>query len=258
MQVPSLIEQDLRSGRAVYRTFQTGIGGQSNLQVGQNQYVIIFGYVFSPAGTGISQTAARPLEENELVGIPGQIRPFCTQQILFYTGDDFYPFVENVAVGSTSVQKGNVDYVEYDLDTTPRMRSTYIRSNQNVSIAVGLVPEAVTNVVGQIPITETTPQYLSYGGSLQNQNVQTDMGGLPTSFLQPQIKGWDQAPYAYGLVPATASDQVWATPDAASGAIDPSLYINSLGLVTDDSACYHYYLTIHYALYNAAPDTKIQ
>lgn len=258
MTIPSKIEQDIWSGKAVYRTFQTGVGGQTNLQIGQNQYAIIFGYVFSPAGTGVGQVIeATPIEAG-LYGVPLQLRPFGTQQILFYTGDDFYPFVENVSVSASPVIKGASEFIGYQLDTTPRHRSTYIRANQSVSIAVGLVAEALTNTVAAIPITETTPQYLSYGGSGQLQNVQTDLGGYPIQFLQPQIKGWDQPPYSYGVIPPQASDQAWATPDAASGMIDPSAYLNGLGLNPDDTACYNYYLTLHYALYNAASDTKLQ
>lgn len=258
MQIPSKIEHDIWCGKAVYRTFQTGVGGQTNLQVGQNQYVIIFGYVFSPAGTGIGQVIeATPIEPG-FYGVPSQLRPFCTQQILFYTGDDFYPFVENVSVAAAPVIKGSTEYIGYQLETTPRHRATYIRSNQSVSIAVGLVAEALTNTIGTIPVTETTPPNLSYGGSGQPQNVQTDFGGFPNQFLQPQIKGWETAPYGYGLIPANATDQAWASPDAGAGAINPSNYINGLAIAPDDSACYHYYLTLHYALYNAASDTKLQ
>jgi hypothetical protein len=42
----------LIAGKAVYRTFQTGNGGQSVLPVPPNSYVVIFGYDFSPAGGG--------------------------------------------------------------------------------------------------------------------------------------------------------------------------------------------------------------
>ena len=51
-QIPTLIEQDIKSGKAQYRTFQTGNGGQSILPVPSNSYVVIFGYDFSPAGGG--------------------------------------------------------------------------------------------------------------------------------------------------------------------------------------------------------------
>lgn len=258
MQIPSKIEQDIWSGKAVYRSFQTGAGGQTILPIGQNQFAIIFGYVFSPAGSGIGQVVDVGPIAPGFFNCPSQLRPFATQQILFFTGDDFYPFVENVSVSATPVIKGITEYVGYQLDTTPRVRPVYIRTNQSVSIAVGLVAEALRPVSGTIPVTEYTPPNLSYGGSGQIQSVQTDFGGFPNQFLQPQIKGWDQAPYAYGVIPANATDQAWASPDAGAGAIDPSFYINGLGLAPDDSACNNYYLTIHYALYNAASDTKLQ
>jgi hypothetical protein len=54
-QIPTLIEQDIKSGKAQYRTFQTGNGGQSILPVPSNSYVVIFGYDFSPAGGGFKR-----------------------------------------------------------------------------------------------------------------------------------------------------------------------------------------------------------
>jgi hypothetical protein len=51
-QIPTQIEQDIIAGKATYRTFQTGNGGQSILPVPANSYAVIFGYDFSPAGGG--------------------------------------------------------------------------------------------------------------------------------------------------------------------------------------------------------------
>jgi hypothetical protein len=51
-QIPTQVEQDIIAGKAQYRTFQTGNGGQSVLPVPPNSYVVIFGYDFSPAGGG--------------------------------------------------------------------------------------------------------------------------------------------------------------------------------------------------------------
>jgi hypothetical protein len=51
-QIPTQIEQDIIAGKATYRTFQTGNGGQSILPVPPNSYAVIFGYDFSPAGGG--------------------------------------------------------------------------------------------------------------------------------------------------------------------------------------------------------------
>jgi hypothetical protein len=52
-QIPTQVEQDIIAGKATYRTFQTGNGGQSILPVPANAYVVIFGYDFSPAGGGV-------------------------------------------------------------------------------------------------------------------------------------------------------------------------------------------------------------
>jgi hypothetical protein len=54
-QIPTQIEQDIIAGKATYRTFQTGNGGQSILPVPANAYVVIFGYDFSPAGGGVKR-----------------------------------------------------------------------------------------------------------------------------------------------------------------------------------------------------------
>ena len=54
-QIPTQIEQDIIANKAQYRTFQTGVGGQSILPVPPNAYAVVFGYDFSPAGGGIVQ-----------------------------------------------------------------------------------------------------------------------------------------------------------------------------------------------------------
>lgn len=259
MTIPSKIEQDIWSGKAVYRTKQYGAGGQTILPVGQNQYAIIFGYVFSPAGGGLLLTRAfgGPLPEG-LTDLPANVAPFGTQQISFYTGDDYFPFVENVEIKSQIHSQGASDFQVCQVNNSPRARAVYIRANESVAISVGLIAESQRAVGGTIPVTQYTPALLTYGGSGQTQNVQTDMGSAPIQFLQPQVNGWDAAPYAYGLIPANASDQLWASPDPASGLIEPSSYIRTALGVQTEFATYDYYLTIHYALYNAAPDTKLQ
>ena len=40
-QIPTQVEQDIIAGKATYRTFQTGNGGQSILPVPANAYVVI-------------------------------------------------------------------------------------------------------------------------------------------------------------------------------------------------------------------------
>mgnify|MGYP007090487913 CR=1 FL=1 len=87
-QIPTQIEQDIIAGKAQYRTFQTGVGGQSILPVPNNAYAVIFGYDFSPAGGGIYETTGANLNSVELT--PPSVRFFQTQQISFYTGTDFF------------------------------------------------------------------------------------------------------------------------------------------------------------------------
>jgi hypothetical protein len=58
-QIPTQVEQDIIAGKATYRTFQTGNGGQSILPVPANAYVVIFGYDFSPAGGGLNACQCR-------------------------------------------------------------------------------------------------------------------------------------------------------------------------------------------------------
>lgn len=257
MTIPSKIESDIWSGRCVYRTLQYGAGGQTILPIGNNQYGILFGYTFSPAGGGFIHVS--DLGGPAPIGAidPSvQVLPFGTQQISFYTGDDYYPFVENVPLHTSLHNQGANDFLVTQVDNAPIQRSVYIRMNQSTAVSVGLVAEAQGSVVGTIPVTQATPPNLTYGGSGQNQFVQTDMGGTPLQFLQPVAQGWDQAPYAYGVTPANASNQIFATPDPASGLIEPSVYVAGLGL--EAGATYQYYITLHYALYNAAPDTKLQ
>ena len=99
-QIPQQIEQDIIAGKAQYRTFQTGVGGQSILPVPSNAYAVIFGYDFSPAGGGITyydlvgsaqNFGPRPVLDNSV------IRFFETQQISFYTGTDFFPFIHHIS-----------------------------------------------------------------------------------------------------------------------------------------------------------------
>ena len=104
-QIPTLIEQDIKTGKAQYRTFQTGNGGQSILPVPSNSYVVIFGYDFSPAGGGLvhQQLVAASTDVSFLIA--EQLRWFETQQISFYTGTDFYPFIHHVDTKTSVVPR---------------------------------------------------------------------------------------------------------------------------------------------------------
>ena len=103
-QIPTQVEQDIIAGKATYRTFQTGNGGQSILPVPANAYVVIFGYDFSPAGGGASVTGfEQSVITNSVVAAPERISWLETQQISFYTGTDFYPFIHHINTECSAV-----------------------------------------------------------------------------------------------------------------------------------------------------------
>ena len=177
-QIPTQIEQDIIAGKAKYQTFQTGNGGQSILQVPPNSYAVIFGYDFSPAGGGFKRiteesspfnSGPESILNNEL------IRFFETQQISFYTGTDFYPFIHHVDLKSTqttSRTQNNVvptinavtaTIICEEIDSTPISRQVYITSTNDVAITHGLILNAIPATTGAIPVTSRTPGFLTYG-----------------------------------------------------------------------------------------------
>ena len=104
-----------------------------------------------------------------------------------------------------------------------------------------------------IPITNTTPQALTYGGSGQVINIQTQYSaaGFAPVFTQPSVKDYDKYQFVAPL-PGNPDNQVFATPDVVNGLRDPSQYLNSLGLPFNQAAATQYYLCMHYAIYSAA------
>ena len=247
--IPAQIEQDIISGRARYQTFQTGNGGQSVLPVAPNSYIVIFGYDFSPAGGGI-QSVQTVTEFNELS--LSVMRFFETQQISFYTGSDFFPFIHHVNSEISAYYKNdtNAQRLLVSINNTPICRQVYITSAKSVAITVGLILQTDDPLQAAIPITDTTPQQLTFGGSGQVMNIQTaySQGGTNPTFVQPELTNY--AKYSLPALPANESDQSFAVPDAANGLIDPSSYITSLGVAEAfrQAAC-AYYLCVHYAVY---------
>lgn len=258
-QIPAQIEQDIISGKAQYRTFQTGVGGQSILPVANNAYAVIFGYDFSPAGGGftiVGNTITGTV--NDSILSPTKARFLETQQISFYTGTDFYPFVHHVNTEITNfvvtrnVTTGFAEVVRpiHSIDTTPISRQVYITSSNDISITVGLLLNTPQAIGSAIPVTNRTPASLTYGGSGQLISIQTDLGpaATPVEFVQPSFKDFQ----AFNI-PATfpnVSEQAFATPDATNGLLDPSVYLTSLGATFRDAAACNYFLNIHYALYS--------
>lgn len=262
--IPAQIEQDIISGKAAYKTFQTGNGGQSILPVPTNSYVVIFGYDFSPAGGGFKTLIninSAGLVTNILNN--ANIRQFETQQISFFTGSDFYPFIhhcdvktivapfiiQNNAVGTSNVVS-QYNTIE-EIDNTPISRQVYITSNNDVTITHGLIRNATPATTGVIPVTSRTPGFLTYGGSPQLIQAQTDYGpaGTPQQFMQPSPKDFQD--FALGLLPNNPTDQAFATPDVINGLLEANVALFGLNNTFPPVAATNYYLCLHYALYSA-------
>jgi hypothetical protein len=243
-QIPQQIEQDIIAGKAQYRTFQTGVGGQSILPVPNNAYAVVFGYDFSPAGGGLSILDEYTQLQNAI------IRIFETQQISFYTGTDFFPFIHHVnSEVAFSYRSDQFRGVITTINNTPIARQVYITSDKDITISVGLILDSDVATTGAIPITNRTPALLTYGGSPQTPAVQTDFGpaATPIQFMQPSPKDFQD--FGFGLLPNGANGQAFATPDVARGLLDPSVYLASLSATIRDAAAANYFLCLHYALY---------
>jgi hypothetical protein len=264
--IPTRIEEDFISGKAQYRTFQTGVGGQSILPVPTNAYAVVFGYDFSPAGGGLTFNDQIASAEN--IGLNTQLdnitsRPFQTQQISFYTGTDFYPFIHHVdllvSICPSRIAEpalpgtGRVLFIDRSnsINNTPISRQVYITSDKDITISVGLIKDSPVASANAIPQTNRTPALLTYGGSPQAVATQTDFGpaATPIQFMQPSPK--DYQDFGFGLLPNGASGQSFATPDATRGLLDPSVYLTSLGATFRDAAAANYFLNLHYALYTS-------
>jgi len=249
-QIPTQIEQDIIAGKAKYQTFQTGNGGQNILQVPPNSFVVIFGYDFSPAGGGIQQktevTNLRELHDASL-------RFFETQQISFYTGTDFFPFIHHVNSEISafySDDSANEEYV-LTIDNSPIARQVYITSVQDVTITHGLILNAIPATTGTIPVTNRTPGFLSYGGSPQLIQAQTNYGPAltPQQFMQPSPKDFQD--FGLGLLPGNPTDQAFATPDITNGLLEANAHLLAIGGDTFvEAAATNYYLCMHYAIYS--------
>ena len=266
-QIPTQIEQDIIAGKATYRTFQTGNGGQSILPVPANAYVVIFGYDFSPAGGGLrSQISLPPL--NGVIISDTAIRWFETQQISFYTGTDFYPFIHHVdlktqiaasKIDATDVSNNQVTQYQCseEIDNTPISRQVYITSSNDVTITHGLIANSVANTVNAMPVTNRTPGGLTYGGSTVVMQTQSNYGPAvtPLQFMQPSPKDFQD--FGFGLLPNNSDGQAFATPDSTNGLTSAYERIVSWGIGLESSAAAQYYLCLHYALYSKTiPETR--
>ena len=271
-QIPTQVEQDIIAGKAVYKTFQTGMGGQSILPVEPNSYVVIFGYDFSPAGGGLKRCSF----QNSVYSIgavtvlnDAVIRWFETQQLSFYTGTDFYPFIHHVDVKSTALISGIQNNPEpesnnvlsnqliEEIDNTPISRQVYITSSNDVAITVGLLLATNSNQNNAIPVTNKTPSGLTYGGSTQNILTYSRFspGTLPQGFTQPSLK--EYADYNLGALGLEATDQAYAAPDPNFGLLDPTVHLSTILQDSEAEAACNYFLCLHYALYQSTtPETR--
>ena len=272
-QIPTQVEQDIIAGKATYRTFQTGNGGQSILPVPANSYAVIFGYDFSPAGGGckfMSEIQAPAVSGQALILNDQALRFFETQQISFYTGSDFYPFIHHTDIKTTitvsrtsnpappnSIETTFNTIIE-EIDNTPIARQVYITSPRDVTITHGLILTTDRRAAEPIPVTNRTPGGLTYGGSGQIMNIATDYSGGATAqnFTQPAIKGYDEFAFATPLQ-ANPTPQAYAIPDVTDGLRDATQYLNTYGPTFLNAAACQYYLCLHYALYNTQiPNTQ--
>jgi hypothetical protein len=246
-QIPTQIEQDIIAGKAKYQTFQTGNGGQSILPVPPNSYVVIFGYDFSPAGGGIRSDAVRV---SPLTLSVQNLRFFETQQISFYTGTDFFPFIHHVNLEQTVFFDAATVIESYYIDNRPIARQVYITSTNDVTVTHGLILNVTPATTGAIPVTSRTPGFLTYGGSAQLIQAQTNYGpgATPQQFMQPSPKDFQD--FALGLLPGNPTDQAFATPDAVNGLIEANVHLASMAADFPRAAATNYYLCMHYAIYS--------
>jgi len=256
--IPTQIEKDIVRGKATYQTFQTGIGGQTVIPVTPNSYIVIFGYDFSPAGGGLTQVTSAPPTDPQL--LPTEISYFGTQQISFYSANAFNPFIHHVPININSIGvTGEGLEVAYTVDNTPIARQVYIISSSDVAVTVGLIRKlTLPGVVYEaIPVTPSTPGFMTYGGDTQTPGIQSTLSPIAAmTFTQPQINNYAQYGFAAPF-PANAANQAFWIPNALTGLTEPSNFISTIGGDYDLNAVIHYYLIVHYALYNRAiPEEK--
>jgi len=258
--IPTKIEADIQSGLAEYRTFQTGMGGQTVMRVPPNAYIVIFGMDYQPGGGGYTRVD----QYNQATGNfqdTGGMNPFLTQQVSFWTGNNFYPFIFHIPYASAAPFASTVAgqmLVVKSLDITSIARSLYIPSTNNVTITVGYIQKVFNNTVGAIPETTATPAGITFGGSGLAVNVQSDFNptaGQTTQFLQPNPELFESM--GFGLAPAGQSDQAFAKPDSPEGLDDITRTLGGFGLDLRNRAVSNYFLTLHYALYNSAPTEQL-
>jgi hypothetical protein len=91
---------------------------------------------------------------------------------------------------------------------------------------------------------------LTYGGSAQLIQAQTNYGpgGTPQQFMQPSPKDFQD--FGLGLLPGNPTDQAFATPDATNGLLEANVHLASIAADFPRNAATNYYLCLHYAIYS--------
>ena len=138
-----------------------------------------------------------------------------------------------------------------EINNSPISRQVYITSTNDVTITHGCILTSPSITQNAIPITSRTPQGITYGGSGQIINTQTNYGpgATPQQFMQPSPK--DYQDFAFGLLPANADNQAFATPDTVNGLRDVTqLWATLFGPTFLNMAAGQYYLCLHYAIYS--------
>jgi hypothetical protein len=116
-----------------------------------------------------------------------------------------------------------------EIDNTPIARQVYITSPKDVTITHGLILNSTRVTANAIPTTNRTPQGLTYGGSPQAVNTQTNYG--PVVHLYSLCNQAQRITKILLLVfcHANADGQAFATPDTTNGLIDATQFLNTLG-----------------------------
>jgi hypothetical protein len=144
--IPTLIERDIKEGKARFKTFQTGVGGQSIIPVPANSYIVVFGFTYCPAGAGFIGTSDGNGSLNQ---IENPLRSYLTQQVSFLSSSGFFPFIYHTELLSRFLA-GTTNRAM--INPRPIDQQVYIISNSDVAITVGLIDEIDINTQQSIQI----------------------------------------------------------------------------------------------------------
>lgn len=241
--IPTLIEKDIKSGKARYKTYQTGVGGQSVIIVPPNSYIVIFGFTFCPAGGGFVGTTDGSSSINR---IEQPLRSFLTQQVSFLTSSGFFPYMYHTELVSRFLNNNTNRAM---INARPINEDCYLISGNDVTITMGLIDQVDINTNAAIPVTNKTPSTLTYGGSgipVALETAFSPSDPTPIDFIQPSVV--DFADYGAGVV-NNPNDQAFAKPNQTDGLQSPTKFIDDNVTAARNDIAMHYLLNVRYALY---------